>query len=53
MFTTSPPTAELSDAWIEGDPTEETTVVVSGTASVTVGAEAAEVPAGHERDPIG
>ncbi|HEX8052170.1 MAG TPA: cupin domain-containing protein [Thermoleophilaceae bacterium] len=84
MFTTSPPTADLSDAWIEGDPAarwrssaghgpgegakasgssvlevdagcrlprhtdsaEETIVVVSGTASVTVGEEVAEVSAG-------
>ena len=84
MFTSAPPASELSDAWIEGDPSarwrsssghgpdegarasgssvlevdagcrlprhtdsaEETIVVVSGTASVTVGEETAELPAG-------
>jgi mannose-6-phosphate isomerase-like protein (cupin superfamily) len=80
MFASSPPTAELSDAWIEGDESarwrstagavgegcgssilevdpgcrlprhtdsaEELVVVVSGTASVTVGDEDGEVAAG-------
>ena len=84
MFAEAPPSSDLSDSWIEGDPSarwrtaalhgpgtgakasgssvlevdrgcrlprhtdsaEEAIVVVSGTASVTVGEESGEVPAG-------